>query len=286
MESVSAKDSHEYLEGLFERAFEREIEQEERIFDSLPFMVAAIAITANLLNFIFGKLPTFHSSIYCVSIYTLASVDAVMLAICLIYLGIGVWPKTYRLPPKETETLSWFLDLNEYYRLKRVRGQALKDAVALDLHRRSLTEFAEAAVHNRALNANRVLARSRSINLLVWQFGLAFGIVSIMFVHDRIVPSGPGGADNVRSAKAAPTAAQASAHNAAPETAASKAAIHYGGVATTDRAKSRKAMTDGSTTPSPAPAPAPAATPAAAPASTQTQVRPAAPAPQYFKKSD
>jgi hypothetical protein len=37
----------EYLQTLFEKAFEREAVQEERVFSSLSFFVAALALTVN-----------------------------------------------------------------------------------------------------------------------------------------------------------------------------------------------------------------------------------------------
>jgi len=53
----------EYLEGLFERAFDREVGQEERVFNTLSFFVAAMALTINMLGYISTKLPALAASL-------------------------------------------------------------------------------------------------------------------------------------------------------------------------------------------------------------------------------
>ncbi len=177
----------EYLEGLFERAFDREVGQEERVFNSLSFFVAAMALTINVLGYIATKLPPFAVSAYSLTTYALMIVAAGLMVAVMWSLFDGVRERLYRLPPKETDTLEWAIGLRAYHTSAGLSGQALDDAVIAELREEMLREFAQSVVHNRAQNASRTAARTTGISLMVIQLALAFFIVAIIFIHDRFV---------------------------------------------------------------------------------------------------
>jgi len=178
----------EYLEGLFERSYDREAGQEERVFNSLSFFVAAMALTINALGYIATKLPPFAFSAYSLTTYALMGLAAALMAPVIWALFDGVRERIYRLPPKETDTLAWAFALKNFHIAKGLSGKALDNAVVGELREEMLREFAESVVHNRAQNAKRTGARTTGIILMVGQLALAFFIVAIIFVHDRFAP--------------------------------------------------------------------------------------------------
>jgi hypothetical protein len=178
----------EYLEGIFERSFEREVVQEERVFNSLSFFVAALALTVNVLGYIAAKMPVFRLSFYSLTTYGLMVLAALLMVGVMWSLFDGVRQRVYRIPPKETDTLEWATSLRDYYLQSGLRDQSLDDAVVTDVRRAMLSEFARSVVHNRAQNTARTQARATGISLMVLQLALAFFLVAIISIHDRFVP--------------------------------------------------------------------------------------------------
>jgi len=201
----------EYLEGLFERAFDREVGQEERVFNSLSFFVAAMALTINVLGYIATKLPPFALSAYSLTTYALMTVAAALMVVVMWSLFDGVRERIYRLPPKETDTLEWAEGLRTYHSAAGLSGKALDNAVVGELRAEMLREFAESVVHNRGQNARRTAARTTGISLMVIQLGLAFFIVANIFIHDRFVAD----ANQVSAPHASPVATSTQAHGVA-----------------------------------------------------------------------
>jgi len=187
MATVDGTRMDEYLNELFQRAFDREVAQEEKVFNSLSFFVAAMALTINVLGYIATKVPPFRLSAYSLTVYALTILAAFLMAPVMWSLFDGVRQRVYRLPPKETDTLDWADGLRSYHFGSGLRDKALDDAVVEDLRREMLQELALSVVQNRTQNAERTAARTAGISLMVAQLALAFSIVAIIFVHDRFV---------------------------------------------------------------------------------------------------
>jgi len=159
--------------------------QEERVFNSLSFFVAAMALTVNVLGYIVTKLPPLAPSIYSVTTHTLVIAAGILMVVVIGSLLTGVRERLYRLPPDEIATLRWAADLRTYYKSVGLGDQALSEAVVGDLRAEMVREIAESVVHNRRQNALRIAARTRGIILMVIQLTLAFLLVGIIFMHDR-----------------------------------------------------------------------------------------------------
>jgi hypothetical protein len=179
----------EYLSTLFESAFDREVVQEERVFNSLSFFVAAMALTVNVLGYIATKMPAFRLTPYSGAIYTMMFIAALLMVGIIWALFNGVRERVYRLPPLETDTLQWALELRAYYSAAGLRGQDLEDAVVNDVRSEMVSALAQCVVHNRKQNLSRTSARTNGISLMVLQLALAFSIVAVIFVYDRFVAS-------------------------------------------------------------------------------------------------
>ena len=270
----------EYLVASFERAFEREVVHEERVFNSLSFFVAAMALTVNVLGYIATKLPPAQLSAYSIATHALIVLAGLLVIGVMWSLFNGVRERVYRIPPKELDTLEWAKELRGYYFTAGLRGQALDDAVISDLRKEMLTELAHSIAHNRAQNASRTLARTQGISWMVAQLALAFSIVAIIFVHDQFAPT-PAPASQAHGAPPANTAA-ASRASSGPQAEAASSAIPCRGLQDSRCQADRQGgpMTKDHSSATPA-APAPAAPQGQPPAA-----KPAAPPAQYFKKSD
>jgi hypothetical protein len=179
----------EYLSTLFEGAFDREVVQEERVFNSLSFFVAAMALTVNVLGYIATKMPLFRVTLYSGVIYAMMFVAAILMVGIMWALFNGVRERIYRLPPLETDTLRWSLDLRDFYSATGLGGQELEDAIVNDVRGEMVGALAQCVVHNRRQNLSRTSARTNGISLMVLQLALAFSIVAVIFVHDRFVAS-------------------------------------------------------------------------------------------------
>ncbi len=267
----------EYLEGLFERAFDREVGQEERVFNSLSFFVAAMALTVNVFGYIAGKMPDFALKPYSLATYGMLAVAAALMVGVISALFDGVRPRVYRLPPKETDMLIYADQLRAYYLGQGKLGQALEDIVIAEARESMKIGFAESVIHNRDHNLARTAARTRGISLMVVQLALAFFIVAIIFVHDQYISQAVLGSGKHGSPSNRISADSAAASGSKADSPA--AAIHCGRLQNSrcEANSGSGQMTDKTTTP---------AAPASQPSAQTPLTRPVAPAPQYVKRAD
>ena len=262
----------EYLEGVFERSFDREGVQEEHVVSSLPFFIAALALTVTVLGFIVEKLPAFSPSLYSVATYALVGLSGLSMAGVLPFLVIAMRPRVFRLPPRETDFHTWALSLRDYYFAQGLRGGALQATVVKELREAMLNEFAQAAVHNRAHNASRKSARTQGITLIILALTFSFLVVGTIFVHDRVLTKPNAGSVRHVTPAAATTAA------ASKTLPAALAANCRGGQVSGCQAVGTGRQVTSSRTPK--------AGPTQTPAQPQQNQRPIAPPPQYVKKND
>ena len=275
--SVKADD---YLEGVFKDAFKRELEVDENVARTLPFFAATLALVVTLYGFATTKLPPLEWRLLSLLLHLLLLTGAACLAGVVYNLFQAVRVRVYRLPPKETELVTWAEGLRTFYAEQGLTPEASDEKVSGDLKSRLILEFAEGVEHNRAANIPKLKARAQGFTLLVAALGIAFLMIAIIFSTDRLASAGPKSAPHEQPTRQSRNAAQP-AIGAAPAAAAAETAVRAGG-----REISRRAGGEHGAQVSDANKPAPAP-PAPGPAPAQSVAQPPAPPThQLLKKSE
>jgi hypothetical protein len=217
----------DYLEGVFKEAFKRELEVDENVARTLPFFAATLALVVTLYGYATTKLPPLELRSLSLLLHALLLAGAGCLGGVVYSLFQAVRARVYRLPPKETELISWAEGLKAFYAEQAMSPEAVDEKVAGDLKSRMIVEFAEGVEHNRAANVPKLKARAQGFTLLVAALGIAFLMIAIIFSTDRLASAGRESAHHEQSPRQDRGAAQA-AVGSAPAAPAAQAAVRAG----------------------------------------------------------
>jgi hypothetical protein len=214
----------EHLESVFKEAFKRELEVDENVARTLPFFAATLALVVTLYGYATTKLPAFELGVLSLLLHLLLIAGAACLAGVVYSLFQAVRVREYRIPPKETEQITWAESLKSFYAEQGMNPAAVDEKVASDLRTRMLVEFAEGVEHNRAANAPKLKARAQGFTLLVAALGIAFLMIAIIFTTDRLAPAGQPREPHEQPPRQKHDAAAPAVVGAAPAAAAAQAA--------------------------------------------------------------
>lgn len=189
---TSAVKPDEFLESAFKDSFKRELEVDENVARTLPFFAATLALGATLYNFIIGRLPPFGLDILSLVLHGLLAIAGGCLAAVVWTLFQAVRQRQYRIPPKETELLTWSQELAEHFTGEGLKPSTVETRVVEQLRDRLIYEYAASAEHNRDANKPKLQARALGFTLLVVMLGIAFLMIGIMFVAARVSPPAEG----------------------------------------------------------------------------------------------
>jgi hypothetical protein len=206
----------EYLEEVFREAYRHEIDADENVARTLPFFTATLALAASLFGYVTLKLPSLAWTPLSITLYLLLAVGAVGLAGVLWTLFEAVRARQYLILPKESLQSEWTDNLRAFFRDQGLTPKTIDLRVVAELRDQMLVEYAKATEHNRAVNARKLNARAVGLTLLVGVLTIAFLMIAIMFVAERVAPASPQGATHVPSRPAQAAAGAAIQPSAAP----------------------------------------------------------------------
>lgn len=176
----------EYLEKHCAEAYKREFDQEENVFRSLPFFVAALGLEVAIVGHIVRRFPPFEIKPYSLVLHGLLGAAGLCFVATIIFMFLAVARRQFRYPPSESAVIDWARTERSAY----LTAGFPKDEVEVVLHEELLEklapEFAAATEHNRANNLSRLKFRSWALIALV--VGLLLGVASgtIIFVNQIV----------------------------------------------------------------------------------------------------
>jgi hypothetical protein len=183
---------NEYLEALMAESYKREIEQEENVIRSLPFVVVGLAVISTIMIFVSKYIPTLSFDSYRLIVWGMLIVFGCLIVSVIIFLLRAVSGVRFLRVRNSTDLYEYFMKLSKYYRdLGRTPSQ-ISEAVVNDMRILMAQHYAISSTHNQAINFSRSKARARAFVSLVFAIALAFGIVVIISVHEAVNGSGSG----------------------------------------------------------------------------------------------
>lgn len=271
----------EYLEEVVKDSFGRELEVNENIARTLPFFAASLAVAVPIYGYIAGRLPPLAPSLMSVVLHGLLASGAGCGVMILWNLFLMVQLREYRIPPRESAQIEWMQALKAYFEDEGLTAATVDRKVTQQLRDRMIIEYAASAEHNREANAPKLRARASGVVYFSAMLTIAFAMIAIIFVSQRLPKPPPQDAAHVASQAESQRAAEAGRRAAAAAEAAGPAVGPEvsGGAGSQHRAGGGSQVTEAdkaATTP-PATPTAPAA-PAAQP--------PAPPPHQLLKKNE
>jgi len=177
-----------HLEQVFSDAYQREIDQDESVWRSLPFFATSLALYAALLGYVASKLPPISLNGFHLAGYGLIAASAAFLTLSFGRLWYSVHTRVYRQIPLETDTLTYVDGLRHYHSQLGLTGAALEDQVVEETRQLLVRQLADATSHNRLVNGGRLRSRSLSIRFLMFSY-LTLGVLALcVFASEKLAP--------------------------------------------------------------------------------------------------
>jgi hypothetical protein len=183
----AADENHvdQLLMDFVERSYERENEESDSIWRTLPLFPVSFGFAVALLGYAILSAPARFDDAYSRAINSLIILSALSFLPAFRWLWKMTRPRTYRYLPNDLEVLSYANSLREYHGVTAADETELDRRVAKDLKSYFLTEWAEAASRNQANNQARAHARGRTAFYLMTCIALALLTNVLILAGDK-----------------------------------------------------------------------------------------------------
>lgn len=174
------------LMDFVEKSYERENEESESIWRTLPLFPVSFGFAVALLGYAIISAPAHFDCAYSLTINGLIILSALPFLPAFRWLWKMIRPRTYRYLPNDLEVLTYANSLRDYHRITAADEAELDQLVAKDLKSYFLTEWGEAASQNQANNQARSHARGRTAFYLMTCIALALLTNALILVGDKV----------------------------------------------------------------------------------------------------
>jgi hypothetical protein len=211
-----------------QEGYERELEDNESIWRSLPLFAVLISLAGASLNFLAAAAPTPERGAWAWIVYGLIVGDVALYGWGARHLMITVLPRRHRYIANDSTVRGFGLDLLNFHRGAGLDESSADAAAAADLERYLTEELAAASSEIQVLNHKKAYARAQalfwlSLGFIFWFFASTAIIVEQRLFEARSSNHGPRqGSSSGAPARADRRFAPASPHPTA-------AAVHRGG---------------------------------------------------------
>lgn len=174
----------DYLEKLFADAYKREVEQEENVVRSLPFIAAIASVTLLVLREFGDGLTPLDGSITAYFLHGLLVAVGLLFLYVFVFLFIALRSRNYRYPIDEPQIRRIAEELVDFYTNEGLAPADADAAACRDLREQMIEQFAAAATNNRRQNELRHTARSSAFNGLILALALSLMFVATIYIME------------------------------------------------------------------------------------------------------
>lgn len=179
-------DASEYLEKIAAEGYKREVDQEENVIRSLPFVVAALALLVTILGFSRVYVPIYSFHIYPMLVFSVLSCLGVAIGISILFLFITVIPREFRYLSRIADLQEYAQSLRDYYSQLHEDPEDIEKGVIGDIRILMIEQYAIGATHSQVTNNRRYGARAKAFTSLVVALALAFVFVAAISIHEAV----------------------------------------------------------------------------------------------------
>ncbi|HEX9931493.1 MAG TPA: hypothetical protein VGB08_01480 [Allosphingosinicella sp.] len=167
---TASQQSDELADILFEetgKAYDREIEENEGLWRSLPVFAASFGFAVALIGYALTNAPTPSWHVPAAGTYILILSAVTAFVWSFRWFWRVVRPRRFRYLPPEPEILAFAESLRAFHRESGASDADANREAASELKSYLTEQWAEAAAHNQALNQGRAYSRGRTVFYLM-----------------------------------------------------------------------------------------------------------------------
>lgn len=173
----------EYVESLASDSFKRQVDLDESVWRSLPFIAATFAFVAAVVGRAAQDVPDFQFGFYEVVTRLLLVAAVFSLAWTLRWFFVVLKPREYEYPADDASVRQFAEEMTNYYAELNLAGDDLDKKVVEELRLFMVDQYGSAARTNLRLNAVRLQARGKVLLFILIGFVLAFSCEAAIFLH-------------------------------------------------------------------------------------------------------
>lgn len=177
---------NEYIEKVVEAGYNREGEIEENVVRSLPFFATTLGLILTAFGLALKEFPKFGLELYNISIYVVAVLLGLSVAVTIFYIYMAVKKRGYEYVVSEHLLLNDIPRFREFYQLAGLNEAEVDKAVAEDLQDEMIRQYARSTATNRNNNIKRGNARASALVWTVIGLALAFSLIFAIFARDGV----------------------------------------------------------------------------------------------------
>ena len=179
----------EYAEKIAGDGFKRQLDQEENVVRSLPFVVAGVGLIGTLVNTFHPALCKFDPYSFLSWLMYGASWGMGLAAFGILYgLAVAVRWRDFEYPMDELEFLRFVKDTTAYYAAEGAPADQAEAAALRDARAAITRQLAECAHANRPNNRARDHGRAIALNGLVTLMALGAAIICLVRLRQILLP--------------------------------------------------------------------------------------------------
>ena len=213
----------ELLHEHVQKGYERELDDNESMWRSLPLFALLMSFAGASLNFLATKAPAADRGTWAYIVYGLVIVNAAVFGVAVYHLWAIIRPQSHRYIANDLSVRNFALEMTEFYRVSGSPEAKADAAAAEDVRDYLIRELAEASSQIQSLNQKKAKARARALVWLGTGFLFWFFASTAILVDERIIQK-KASDGTVRTAPAAQSQAGAGANGPAGTDAANSAA--------------------------------------------------------------
>jgi hypothetical protein len=181
-----AKLLHEH----FQKSYDREIEDNETLWRSLPLFAALLGFAGTIVSFLANGSPGPERGWLAYTVYALIGIAALSFLNAIRHLTVLIWPRIYRYLPKDDSLKSYAAELLAYHEGRGLAAAEADRAAEKDLRDHLVNELAEAAAHNQQINRRRADARAQTLTAVFVGLIFSFLASGTILVDEKLAAAG------------------------------------------------------------------------------------------------
>lgn len=177
--------AEEILQDFSEKSYERELQEEETIWRTMPLFPISFGFAVALIGYGWVSAPEPRNDLATWVLYLLISAPTLLFFPAFRWLWKMVGLRTFRYLPDDLSILNYAQSLRDYHTIMLGDAAKVEAAVASDLKAYLFSEWAAAASHNQAHNQERSYARGRTVFYLMACIALALLTNALILVSNK-----------------------------------------------------------------------------------------------------
>jgi hypothetical protein len=173
-------------------SYKREIDQEENVARSLPFVAATLAILTTMMIFLRNYIPEYSLDIYQFVVWLMLVTFGALITITIYFLHDAIRHRSFQYVAPADQLYAYATQLRLYYGTLGKTPEEIERSIIEDARILMIEQYAIGATYNQRINIDRSRARARAFSSLLLALALAYGIVVTISAHEVVKGSGSG----------------------------------------------------------------------------------------------